>query len=81
VKIVSERGSVCGQMQNPREQRNETEGSEEKERMRQLHHLNPQGVYLYLILCRINSHLRMVSMHSCWNFVSLTSQQIGIVHR
>jgi hypothetical protein len=63
--MVSERESVCGQTQNQREERNVKEGSVERGRMRQLHHLNPQGVYLYLILCRINSHLRMVSMLSC----------------
>jgi hypothetical protein len=62
VKKVSERGNVHEQMQKQREQRNEKEGNGERGRMKQEYHLNPQAVYHYLILCRINFLLRMVSM-------------------
>jgi hypothetical protein len=59
VKMVRETGSD-GQMQKQRDQRNEKEGSGERGRMKQEHHLNLLAVYRYLILCRINFLFRMV---------------------
>jgi hypothetical protein len=64
--MVKERGSDVW-MQKQREERNEKEGNGERGRMKQEHHLNLLAVYRYLILCRINSLLRMVSMYYYWN--------------
>jgi hypothetical protein len=61
VKRARERGSD-GQTLRQREQKNEKEGNGERGRMKQEHHLNLLAMYLYLILSRINSLFRMVSV-------------------
>jgi hypothetical protein len=69
--MVSERGSICGQRQEQREETNEKEGSGGRGRMKQGHHLNPQALSHYLILCRTNSLFRMVCYLGMLNTVQI----------